>query len=364
MTQLSAQQSTRLRGILLPFVGLLLSFLFCGIMLALFGIDPLKTYLSIFTKAFGSKNGVSQTIATAIPMIIIAVGIDFAKRGGIFNIGAEGQMILGALGAQLAAQMIPQTSAGSAVALVLVGGALFGALWALLPALFKASLGVNEVVVTIMMNQIAAYLIAFLVRGPLKDPKDFNQQSVVIPQNAELPVLIPGTKIHTGIILAIVLIVVIWFVVKRTTYGFRIHVVGSSTRASVYAGISPKATVFTAFLIAGAIAGLAGANQIAGFEHRLTNSVSNGYGFIGLTVAMIAGGNPFLIVIVSILYSALQYGGLIIQISQKVPMELSNIIQGVTVLFVMCTDSFYDLVRIAKTRPKRIQTNAVAKEAK
>jgi len=336
-----APRRGRLIRALLPFAGLALSFLVCGVMLLFFGIDPLKTYASIFTRAFGSANGIAQTVCSAIPMIIVAAGIDFAKKAGIFNIGAEGQMMMGALGAQLAAMQTQGLPPAAAVPATLAGGFVFGALWALLPGILKASLRVNEIVVTIMMNQIASYLLAYLVRSPLKDPKDFNSQSVVIPESARLPSLFSGSKIHMGLVVALLLILFLWLLSRRTSFGYRVEVVGASPKTAAYAGISVPRTVLAAFLLAGGIAGIAGANEVSGLQHRLTASISNGYGFVGLTVAMIADGNPIMIAIVSVLYSALQAGGLMIQITQHVPMELANIIQAVTVLFVLSSDAIY-----------------------
>ncbi len=345
---------------LLPFIGLALSFLFCGVMLLLFQIDPVKTYGSIFSRAFGSINGISQTIGAAIPMIVIAAGISFAQKAGIFNIGAEGQMMMGALGAQLAAMQTQGLSPVPAILFTLLGGFVSGALWASLPGLLRAGLGINEIVVTIMMNQIAAYLLAFLVRSPLKDPNDFNSQAVLIPQNAQLPSLVGDTKIHLGLVVAILLLIALFALVRYTAFGYRITVVGASPRTATYSGISAPGVVFLTFLIAGGIAGLAGANEVAGMQYRLTGSISNGYGFVGLTVAMIAGGNPLMIMAVSVLYSALQVGGLVIQITQHVPMELANIIQAVTVLFVLCTENFY--VAYRNNREKRQRARALRAE--
>lgn len=354
MSHLPLRENRKLRQILLTFIGLALSFLVSGIMLIFFNINPVKTYGSIFSRAFGSVNGITQTVNSAIPMIIIAAGIDFARRAGIFNIGAEGQMMLGAVGAQLAAMQTQRLCAPVAILVTLLGGALFGTLWALLPALFKTLIGVNEIVVLIMMNQIASFLLGYLVRAPLKDPGDSNNQAVMIPENAQLPVIIPGIKIHMGFVIAILLVVALWLVMRITSYGFRMSVVGLSPRASAYAGISAPKVVFITFLIAGGISGLAGANQVTGLQYRLTGTITNNYGFVGLTIAMISGSNPIMILIVSILYSALQVGGLVIQITQRVPMELANIIQAVTVLFVMCADNIYSLYIAQKDRKYKI----------
>ncbi|MDR2049865.1 MAG: ABC transporter permease [Treponema sp.] len=327
---------------LFPVAALAFSFLICGVMLFCFGIDPVKTYVSIFSHAFGSLNGISETTGAAIPMTIVAAGIIFVKRVGVFNLGAEGQVLFGALGAQIIASRCAGLAAPLALPATILGGMAFGAIWALIPALLRVTLKVNEIVVCIMLNQIALYFIGYLVRGPLKDPHDFNAQSVVIPPGARMPQFVPDTKIHAGLVLALLLIVAVFLLLKYTTYGYRVRVVGASERTAVYAGIPAGLTILSAFLIGGAASGLAGANEVMGVAHRLQGTISNNYGFVGLTVAMIAKNNLFILIAVSILYSALQVGGLVIQITQRVPMELANIIQAVTVLFVLSADFLYE----------------------
>jgi simple sugar transport system permease protein len=339
-----------IRG-LFPVIALVFSFLVCGVMLFCFGIDPLRTYVSIFSHAFGSLNGISETAGAAIPMAIVAAGIIFVKRVGIFNLGAEGQVLFGALGAQLVASRCGALPAPLALSVTILGGMAFGAAWALIPALLRVTLKVNEIVVCIMLNQIALYFIAYLVRGPLKDPADFNAQSVVIPPAARMPQFVADTKIHAGLVFALFLIAAVFLLLKYTTYGYRVRVVGASERTAIYAGIPAGLTILSVFLAGGAISGLAGAGEVMGVAHRLQGTISNNYGFVGLTVAMIAKNNLVVLVAVSILYSALQVGGLVIQITQRVPMELANIIQAVTVLFVLSADFLHE--KAVVSHPKK-----------
>ncbi|MDR0519937.1 MAG: ABC transporter permease [Clostridiales Family XIII bacterium] len=330
---------------LFPVVGLLLSFIVCGAILPFFNINPFSTYASIFGRAFGTMNGLSETIGAAVPSVIVAIGIVFVIRVGIFNLGAEGQVMFGALGAQIAAVAFGSAPAPVAILLTLLGGMAFGAFWAFIPAILRVTLKVNEIVVCIMLNQVAIYAIGFLVRKPLKDPNDFNAQAVIIPENAWMPQFIENTKIHFGLAIALALIVFIAWVIKRTVFGFRVNVVGASERTAVYAGIPAWRTILLTFVIGGAISGIAGANEVMGIAHRLQATVSGNYGWTGITVAMIAKNNPFMLIIVSVLYSALQVGGLVIQITQHVPMELANIVQAMTVLFVLSSDFLYGKYR-------------------
>lgn len=327
------------KKILIPVIGLLLSFVVCGLLLAGFDIDPTHTFISIFKKAFGSPGGISQTLVSAIPILMIACAVDLGRKSGIFNLGVEGQMIAGAAGAQVFGLMTGGWHSAAAIAWTLLGGIFFGVLWTLIPAVLKAVVGINEIVILIMTNQIASYLLGWLVRGPLKDPNSSNNQGVPIPEAAWLPQFSTETKIHFGLILVLVILIVMQIILHCTSMGYEISVVGNSIRSAKYCGISVKKTILATFLISGGIAGLAGANQVSGVHHYLTGSTSNGFGWTGLTVAMIAGENPFVMILVSVLYSALEVGALIIQVTDKVPMQLANVIQAVTVLFVICAQS-------------------------
>lgn len=331
--------------ILVSIAGAVIAFLFCGILLLLFGINPVETYIAIFTKALGSESGIAQTLVSASPILLTAIGIELARRAGIINLGAEGQMIAGAVGAQLAVFGCGNLPTIPAIGITLAAGLLFGALWTVIPAILKVNFGVNEIVVLIMTNQIASYLIGWLVRDPLKDPKSSNNQGALIPENTWIPRLEINGKIHIGIFLTILLLIFVYWLLKRTTLGFRIQVVGESERSAVYAGISGKKVMLGTFLASGALAGLAGALQVTGVHHRLTGSVSGGFGWTGIMVAMIAGENPVVLALVAVLYSALSVGNLIIQVTSKVPTQLADIIQAIVVLFVIGAQSIYEMLR-------------------
>lgn len=331
--------------ILVSIAGAVIAFLFCGVLLLLFDIDPFETYTAIFTKALGSESGIAQTLVSASPILLTAIGVELAKRAGIVNLGAEGQMIAGAVGAQLVIIGCGKLPMFSAIILTLAGGLLFGALWTLVPSVLKVNLGVNEIVVLIMTNQIASYLLGWLVRDPLKDPKSSNNQGALIPENVWIPRLEINAKIHIGIFLTVIILFFVYWILKRTILGFRIQVVGESERSAVYAGISRKKIMFGTFLASGALAGLAGALQVTGVHHRLTGSISGGFGWTGIMVAMIAGSNPFVLAVVAVLYSALSVGNLIIQVTSKVPTQLADIIQAIVVLFVIGAQSIYEMIK-------------------
>lgn len=323
--------------------GVAAAFIAGGILLSIFGINPAATYAAILSKAFGSTTGLRQTLITSAPILLAAAGIELAKRAGVMNLGAEGQIIAGAVGAQLAALACGDLPPVLAVVIVLLSGIAAGMLWILIPAILKVNFGVNEIVVLIMTNQIASYILGWLVRGPLKDPQSSNNQGALIPEAAWLPQLPLPVKLHAGIIIAVAVMLLTYWIYNRTTLGYRLKVVGKSKRSAEYAGISVKKVMFGAMAVSGALAGLAGAIQVAGVHHRVTGSISNGFGWTGLMVAMLVGRNPVLLLIVTLLYSALSAGNLIIQVTDKVPAQLADIIQAIIVLFVVGAQSIYDL---------------------
>lgn len=350
-----------LRKAIIPFIGLIFAFVICGILLCVIHVNPIEAYIEMFKNALGSKYGISETLSVAIPMIIVAVGVTFAQKAWIFNIGAEGQVLMGALGAGIVGTHLNRFPTPLSIFIIIFAGFLFGAAWSLVPALLKALFSVNEVVINIMLNQIAIFLLSYLIREPLKDPSTPDEQSAAISLSAHFPVFVTDTKIHFGLIIALVLVSLLWFVLKKTSFGFRISVVGASLKTSKYVGISAAGTIFTVMLISGGIAGIAGANEVAAIQYRVVSGISSNYGYLGMTVAMISGGNPVMIIIAAILYAALQVGALSIQITQGVPMELAYVMQAVIVLFVLCSRQFAALLKTRLSKVPLIFKNAESK---
>lgn len=366
----------RLITALMPFLAVLVAFLIGAIILLLQGVNPLEAYREMIFGAFGNKNGLADTLVKAIPLMLVGLGIAIAFRGGVINIGAEGQLIVGALmTTYLGIQFGEQLGAFAGIALGILGGALMGAIWGAIPGLLKARLGVNEILSTIMMNQIAIQIGFFLLRGPMIDPAEV-EAGTNIPHSARLPrevdmprfvdmagglglprsndvgisgylgdlyaVVADPSRLHSGLIFAIVMAILVYIFLWRTTIGYRIRAVGLNTHASRYAGIAVQRTIVLSMTLSGMFAGLAGAIEILGLHHRMfePTAVSAGYGFSGIVAALFGKLHPLGIIPASILFGGLLVGGDKMQRATQIPQVLILAILGLVVLLVITTDYF------------------------
>ena len=323
-------------------IGLLVAFQLSGLLLLIFDINPVSTFISIFTKSLGTPRGIAQTFVTATPILLVAVGVELANRASVINLGAEGQIVAGAILAQIVAVNFYKLPVFIGIIAVLLAGVAGGAIYTIIPAFLKVKLEVNEIVVLIMSNQIISYIVAWLVRSPLKDPNSSNNQGALINERLWFPALFTNLDIHIGAIIAIVVTVILYWVLKKTVFGYEVSVVGKSKKSAEYAGISKNKILIITFLLSGAAAGLAGSIQVLGVQHRLTSSISNGYGWSGIMVAMLAGKNPVALIAITILYSALDVGNLIIQVTDKVPTQLADVVQAIIVLSIIVVRNIYD----------------------
>lgn len=362
---------------LMPLFAVLLAFLIGAVILLLQGVNPLEAYQAMIVGAFGSKNGLSDTLVKAIPLMLVGLGIAIAFRGGVINIGAEGQLIVGALfttfiGVQIGEQ-IPGTLG---ILLGLLGGGLMGGIWGAIPGFLKARLGVNEILSTVMMNQIAIQIGFFLLRGPMIDPAEL-EAGTNIPHSARLPreidmsrftdvaesigltksaeelgltgytaevygVLVEPSRLHVGLVVAVVMAVLVYIFLWRTTIGYRIRAVGLNRAASKYAGIQVQRTIVLSMTLSGMMAGLAGAVEILGLHHRMfePTAVSAGYGFSGIVAALFGKLHPLGIIPASILFGGLLVGGDKMQRATQIPQVLILALLGLVVLLVITTDYF------------------------
>lgn len=362
---------------LMPLVAVLLAFVVGGVILALQGVDPIEAYTSMVVGAFGSKNGLADTLVKATPLLLVGLGIAIAFRGGMINIGAEGQIVMGALFATfLGLQLGDAIPPFLAIVIGLLGGALMGGIWAAIAGLLKAYLSVNEILSTIMLNAIAVQIAYFLLRGPMIDPAEI-EAGTNIPHSARLSraldmprftdiaqrlgvtgtaddvglsgfaselygVLVEPTRLHSGFIFAILMAILVYVFLWRTTIGYRIRAVGLNPHASKYAGISVKSNLILSITLSGILAGLAGAVEILGLHHRMFEpaAVSAGYGFSGIVAALLGKLHPLGIIPSSILFGGLLVGGDKMQRAMQVPQVLITAILGLVVLFVVSTDYF------------------------
>jgi ABC-type uncharacterized transport system permease subunit len=328
---------------LLPTLAVLAALAVGAILLLLVGENPFVAYRALFYGAFGSVNGLAQVLTKATPLLIVALGICIAFRGGVINIGGEGQITVGALAAAAVALAWPGISWFLLLPLTLLSGVLAGALWGGVPGVLKARLGVNEILTTVMMNQIALQTMNFLLRGPMLDPQQIAAgtnipQSAALPESVWLTRLIPRTLVHSGILIAVVLAVLVYLLLWRTTIGYRIRAVGQNPAAARYAGIPVRFFLALSLILSGSFAGFAGAVEVTGVHHRMLEGLSGGYGFSGIVTALFGKLHPLGAIPASFLFGALLVGADRMQRAIQVPSALIIALQGLVVLFVVASD--------------------------
>jgi simple sugar transport system permease protein len=318
----------------LPQIGaILLAFLVGAVMLWATGHSPIDAYSAVVTGAFGDIYGVGQTLTQATPIIFTALAFLFAFKCGLFNIGAEGQLLIGGFTAALAGISFTGLPVYIHLPLALAAGAAGGALWGLVPAVLKARLGANEVITTMMLSYVALYITSYLVNYPFKAPPGWVAQTVFVASSAELPRILQPTQLSASIIIAVMMAALIAYVLSRTILGYDVRAVGLNPSAAESGGINVKRTMIVALVISGAIAGLGGAGEILGVHRRFIDGFSPGYGWDGLAVALIGGLNPIGTVFAAILIGALRSGGMKMNTVTGVPVDIISVLQGLVVLF-------------------------------
>ena len=329
-------------------VGLLIALLIGALLLVMVDQNPLDIYAKMFTAAFGSTQGLSTTLTRAVPLGLAGLAVAVAGSMGLWNIGAEGQIIAGAMGAAWVARLGPDLAGPALIPLMLIAAAVFGGILAFGPALARAQLGVNEIITTLMLNEIALRGVRYLVNGPWKDPDSFNfPQAPTLPEQSVLPTLFDRASI--AVLIAAAVLLVFGVFASRSAWGYELRVAGSSQSAAEYAGISLKKKVFTVLVLSGAIAGLGGGLVLIGSSSspgRLVEGVANGWGFAGIIVAALALMRPSGVAAVAVAFGAVQVGGLRIQ-TLGVPASVANTLQALILFGALAAAVFtnYQLTR-------------------
>ncbi len=303
-----------------------------SLILVLLGANPARALSALATGAFGDRLALENTMVRLGPLTLIGLGVSIAFRCGVWNIGGEGQLYLGALAATaLATRVLPEAPAPLLIPVVLAGGALAGALWAGMAAVLKTRRGVSEVLSTILLNFIAVLGVAFAVHGPLQETAMSYPQSDALPSAARLALLPGAGRIHSGLLLALLLPFVMWVVVFRTAAGLRLRAVGSSPDAARYAGVVPARETVRVLLLSGGLAGLAGAIEIAGVTGRLFENLSPGYGFTAIAVSLLARLHPIGVLPAALFFAALASGSGSMQRLAGVPGVTVQIIEALVI---------------------------------
>lgn len=321
---------------LAPITAVFIALLIGALVILTAGANPLKTYTVI---AGGAWENWPEVVVKAIPLVLCGLAVALAARAGFWNIGAEGQLALGGIGAAGVALFLPNLWPSIPewllILLMLVGGAISGMLWGLGPTVLKVFLGVNEILTTLMMNYVAILLVQYLYYGPWRDPDGRGfPGTALFPQEAWFPRL-GSTRIHLGIMFVLVLPAFVWFILNFTRWGYKLRIVGESQRTAKYAGINIASTTIIAMLISAGIAGVAGTCEVGAILHRLHQGLAVGYGYTGLIVAWLANLNPWGVVGVAFLLAGLLVGGDQVQMSMGLPAAVGLAIQGAILLTVL-----------------------------
>jgi simple sugar transport system permease protein len=330
------QQNTK--AIAYPLIAILLSFIVGGIIVAAFGNDPIVAYTAMFKGSLGSWSNFGETLVSVTPLILTGLSVAFAFRCGLFNIGAEGQFIIGSVAAVWAGWAIKGVPALLHVLLVLLIGAAVGGIWGGVVGWLKAKVGSHEVINSIMMNYIAMYFSNYIVMNLLNEPdKAFSHpiaDTAKLWRFAETITVFKGSRVHMGIVVALVVAVFAYYLLNKTVRGYEIRAVGFNPYAAEYGGINVPRNVVLAMFISGVFAGLAGAIMVTGIQFRVNNLFGfTGYGLDGIAVALVGNNHPIGVILSAFLFGVLQKGGPMMQL-KGVPKEVVGIIQGIIILFV------------------------------
>jgi general nucleoside transport system permease protein len=369
VTPPSATKPGRFSGLgqqlLVPALAVFTALVIGGLIIWISGGNPLEAYRGLLEGAFGSPKAISETLIWSTPYIFAGLAVALAFKGGLFNIGAEGQLALGALAAAWLGYGLPKALGTTIPAIIhvpicVLGGALAGGVWGGIPGWLKARFGAHEVINTIMMNYIALGLVSFLLNGPMKDPSPTNviARTPNIADTARLGRIFadPVLRVHWGTVLAFVVAFLVWFLLWKMTAGFEIRTVGTSSGAARYAGINVGRTIILTMFLSGALAGLAGAVEVTGLNYRHELSFALGYGFDAIAIALLGRTHPAGVVLAAILFGAMRSGATRMQFLTQIPVDIISVVQALILLFVAADEIIRYMYRIRTPKEEVIMT--------
>lgn len=305
------------------------------------GKNPVEAFQVFFIKPLNSIYGLGELLLKTTPLLLCALGLAIGFRANVWNIGAEGQLIVGALAGTGVALAWGESESSWILPAMLVAGIIGGMLWAAIPALLRTRFHTNEILTSLMLVYIAQLLLAWLVHGPWRDPMGFNfPQSRLFEEWELLPILWDGTRVNTAFLIALLLVAASWFFTQKTHAGFRMQVSGLAPAAATYAGFGEKRNIWLALLISGGAAGLAGIGEVAGPIGQLQPQISPGYGFAAIIVAFVGRLHPVGILLASLLMSLLYLGGEQAQMNLALPSAITGLFQGLLLFYLLAADLF------------------------
>lgn len=305
------------------------------------GANPAEAYALFFRGIFGTPAGFAEIFVKACPLVLTGLGCAVAYRTGFFNIGAEGQFYVGAMVSTLVALHCTAVPGAVRIILALAAGFLAGGLWALIAAIFKAKFNISEIIVTIMLNYIAINFLGYAVRSFLMDPEGNVPQSAKIDKAVQLGNLIPATRFHAGILIAVVCVFVVWFFLEKTTMGYELKAVGLNKRGSACNGISVMKNIVLSAFLSGGLSAVAGGIEVLAIQKKLLEGISSNCGYTAVLIALVAFNNPIGVLFAAILYAAMQVGASSMQRQLGVPSAIVNILIGVVVILVLGRQLFH-----------------------
>lgn len=324
------------RGLFAAGIAVLLAFTVAGLLILASGKNPLIAYWALLRGAFGSVDSVTFALNKSTPYILAGVGVAICFRARVINIGSEGQIAVGGIASSWIALNVTGLPSVILVPLAIAGGALAGAAWASVAAIMRLKRGVHEVLGTLLSNFVGVLLVSEALHGSMGESGAGFPQSPLFPQEAWLPPLFDGSDLHAGIMLAILAVVLCHLLLWHTPFGFRVRLLGCSDKAASYAGVSVGRTILSVMLIAGALSGIAGSVEVLGVHYRLIQGFSQGFGFNAVAVALLAALNPIAVLPAGLFFGFLEAGALAMQREVGVQSSLVYVIQGLTMVFVLC----------------------------
>ena len=336
---------------MVPVVSIGLALVFGGLVLLAAGEDPISVYRAMLRGALGDRNGVAETLVKTIPQLLTGLGVALAFRMRLWNIGAEGQLYLGAVAATgLGLYLLPHAPAPVLIPAMVAAGMLGGAAWGAIPGALRAFLGANEIITSLMLNYVAVLFAEYLVHGPWRDPASFGFPGTPpLPEAGWLPRW-ETTRVHLGLLFGLVAAGVLWLALRRTRWGYEVGVTGANPRAARYAGMPTRRAILTVMALSGALAGLAGMSEVAGVGHQLQRNLSPGYGYTAIIVAWLGRLHPAGVTLVAFLLAAILVGGDQLQATVGLPAAIAPMLQG-TILFFLLGGEAMTRYRLTWGRP-------------
>ncbi len=320
---------------LIPIMGVIITFILTSVLILWAGANPFEAYYYFLIAPLSSHVSAIEVLVKSTPLLLTGAAVTFAFSANFWNIGAEGQMIAGAMVAAWLGIVLKDVSPAVGIPAMIVGGFIGGVLWVLIPAVLKVKLEVDEVVTTLLMNSVILFIVSYFLNGPWRDPISGWPQSPEIASGTMFVKLIPRTRLHLGFVIALFVILLEWLVLTRTTFGLRMRAVGLGKEAARFSGINIQRTMLISALVSGGIAAVAGAGEVAGIHYHLIEAISGGIGYSGIIIATLAGLNPLGVIPAALFIGLIDTGAQSVSRSLGVPIYLGDVVQAALLLVVL-----------------------------